>query len=101
MINGYRAIAERAHAAGKCVVGATIGPFKGWSEWDPAAEPVRLEVNEFIRDSGEFDAVTGFDRTLRSPCDHERILSFFDGGARLHPNDKACRRWPTPSTSGT
>ncbi|MFD3473540.1 hypothetical protein [Streptomyces sp. NPDC058695] len=101
MISGCRAIAERALAAGKCVGGATIGPFEAWSEWDPAAEPVRLGVDEFIRDSGEFDAVTDFDRTLRSPYDHERILSFFDGGDHLHPNDKACRRWPTSSTSGT
>ncbi|MFE6956047.1 SGNH/GDSL hydrolase family protein [Streptomyces sp. NPDC057696] len=88
MIEGYHTIAERAHAAGKCVVGATIAPFKGWSEWDPTAESVRLQVNEFIRDSGEFDAVTDFDRTLRSPYDHERILPFFDGGDHLHPNDK-------------
>ncbi|MFD0031730.1 GDSL-type esterase/lipase family protein [Streptomyces sp. NPDC055059] len=88
VIDGYREIAERAHAAGKCVVGATIAPFRGWSEWDPAAESVRLEVNEFIRGSGEFDAVTDFDRTLRSPYDHERILPFFDGGDHLHSNDK-------------
>ncbi|MFC9675056.1 MULTISPECIES: SGNH/GDSL hydrolase family protein [unclassified Streptomyces] len=88
MIDGYRTIVERAHAAGKCVVGATVAPFKGWSEWDPEAEAVRLQVNEFIRDSGEFDSVTDFDRTLRSPYDHERILPFFDGGDHLHPNDK-------------
>ncbi|MGW0082146.1 SGNH/GDSL hydrolase family protein [Streptomyces sp. NPDC003393] len=88
MIAGYEKIAERAHAAGKCVVGATIGPFKGWSEWDPAAEAVRRDVNAFVRDSGAFDAVTDFDRVLRSPYDHERILPFFDGGDHLHPNDK-------------
>lgn len=94
MNNGYRTIAERPHAAGACVVGATIGPFKGWSEWDPAAESVRLEVNEFIGDSSEFDAVTDFDRTLRSPYDHERILPFFDGGDHLHPNDKGMQAMP-------
>ncbi|MET7574775.1 SGNH/GDSL hydrolase family protein [Streptomyces sp. NPDC005492] len=88
MIAGYREVIARAHAAGKCVVGATVGPFEGWSEWDPAAEAVRQEVNEFIRDSGEFDAVTDFDHILRSPYDHERILPFFDGGDHLHPNDK-------------
>ncbi|WP_405727675.1 SGNH/GDSL hydrolase family protein [Streptomyces sp. NBC_01537] len=88
MINGYREIIERAHAAGKCVVGSTIGPFKGWYEWDAAAESVRLEVNRFIRDSGELDAVTDFDRILRSPYDHERISPFFDNGDHLHPNDK-------------
>ncbi|WUR91452.1 SGNH/GDSL hydrolase family protein [Streptomyces sp. NBC_01262] len=88
MIDGYRKIIERAHAAGKCVVGSTIGPFKGWYEWDAAAESVRLEVNQFIRDSGELDAVTDFDRILRSPYDHERISPFFDNGDHLHPNDK-------------
>ncbi|MGW7404717.1 SGNH/GDSL hydrolase family protein [Streptomyces sp. NPDC054833] len=88
LIAGYREIADRAHAAGKCVVGATVGPFKGWSEWDPAAEAVRQEVNRFIRSGGEFDAVTDFDRILRSPYDPERILPFFDGGDHLHPNDK-------------
>jgi len=88
MIDGYREIVERAHAAGKCVVGATIAPFKGWSEWDAAAESVRAQVNQFIRESGELDAVTDFDRILRSPYDPERILPFFDGGDHLHPNDK-------------
>ncbi|MEW2296547.1 SGNH/GDSL hydrolase family protein [Streptomyces sp. NPDC006743] len=88
LIAGYREIAARAHAAGKCVVGATVGPFKGWGEWDQAAESVRQEVNAFLRDSGEFDAVTDFDRVLRSPYDPERILPFLDGGDHLHPNDK-------------
>ncbi|MEU5027729.1 SGNH/GDSL hydrolase family protein [Streptomyces milbemycinicus] len=88
LIAGYREVIRRAHAEGKCVVGATIAPFKGWSEWDEAAEAVRQEVNAFVRDSGEFDAVTDFDRILRSPYDHERILPFFDGGDHLHPNDK-------------
>ncbi|MFC5801954.1 SGNH/GDSL hydrolase family protein [Streptomyces formicae] len=88
MIAGYREIVDRAHAAGKCVVGATIAPFKGWHEWDAEAEAVRRQINEFIRTSGEFDAVTDFDRTLRSPYDSERMLPSFDGGDHLHPNDK-------------
>ncbi|MEV0224891.1 SGNH/GDSL hydrolase family protein [Streptomyces sp. NPDC050704] len=68
LIAGYREIIARAHEAGTCVVGATVAPFKGWYEWDAAAESVRQDVNRFIRDSGEFDAVTDFDR--------------------IHPNDK-------------
>ncbi|MER8158313.1 SGNH/GDSL hydrolase family protein [Streptomyces sp. NPDC094472] len=88
MIDGYRQIIARAHAAGKCVVGATVGPFKGWSEWDAAAERVRQDVNAFVRSSGEFDAVTDFDRVLRSPYDPERVLPFLDNGDHLHPNDK-------------
>ncbi|MDN0199016.1 SGNH/GDSL hydrolase family protein [Streptomyces sp. S.PNR 29] len=88
LIDGYRTIIDRAHTAGKCVVGATIAPFKGWSEWDPAAEAVRRDVNAFIRGSGEFDAVADFDRVLRSPYDHQRIRPAFDGGDHLHPNDR-------------
>ncbi|WUO00700.1 SGNH/GDSL hydrolase family protein [Streptomyces sp. NBC_00299] len=88
LIEGYREIIDRAHAAGKCVVGATVGPFKGWLEWDPAGEAVRQEVNEFIRTSGEFDAVTDFDRILRSPYDPARMMPALDGGDHIHPNDK-------------
>jgi len=88
LIAGYREIAARVHAAGKCVVVSTVGPFKGWPEWDPAAEVVRQEVNTYLRGSDDFDAVTDFDRILRSPYDPERILPFFDGGDHLHPNDK-------------
>lgn len=88
LIEGYREIVDRAHAAGKCVVGATVAPFKGWHEWDPAGEAVRQEVNEFVRTSGEFDAVTDFDRILRSPYDPARMLPALDGGDHIHPNDK-------------
>nr|WP_256333332.1 SGNH/GDSL hydrolase family protein [Streptomyces sp. cf386] len=88
LIEGYREIVDRAHAAGKCVVVATVGPFKGWHEWDPAAEAVRQEVNTFIRTSGEFDAVTDFDRILRSPYDPAKMLPALDGGDHIHPNDK-------------
>ncbi|KMS73896.1 G-D-S-L family lipolytic protein [Streptomyces viridochromogenes] len=88
LIDGYREIVERAHAAGKCVVGATVGPFKGWHEWDPAGEAVRQEVNAAIRTTGVFDAVTDFDRVLRSPYDPARMLPALDGGDHIHPNDK-------------
>ncbi|MFB6846751.1 SGNH/GDSL hydrolase family protein [Streptomyces sp. NPDC056373] len=91
LIAGYRRLIDRAHAAGKCVVGATIAPYKGWQEWDPAGEAVRRQVNAFIRDSGEFDAVADFDRVLRSPDDPERIRPAFDGGDHLHPDDQGMR----------
>ncbi|WP_030186737.1 SGNH/GDSL hydrolase family protein [Streptomyces violaceorubidus] len=88
LVDGYRQIAARAHAAGKCVVGATIAPFKGWGEWDADAEAVRQEVNTFVRTSDAFDAFTDFDRVLRSPYDRELMLPALDGGDHLHPNDK-------------
>lgn len=91
LIDGYREIVERVHAAGKCVVAATVLPFKGWSEWDAGTARVRREVNTFIRNSGEFDAVADFDRVLRGPHDPERIRPVFDSGDHLHPNDKGMR----------
>lgn len=88
LVAGYRQIADRAHAAGKCVVGATVMPYKGWSEYDAAGEAVRQGVNDWIRNSGVFDAVTDFDKVMRNPYDHEEVLPFFDSGDHLHPNDK-------------
>jgi lysophospholipase L1-like esterase len=88
MIAGYRKIIDRAHAAQKCVVGATVIPYKGWSEFDAAGEAVRQDVNDFIRNSGELDGVTDFDKIMRSPYDPERLLPFFDNGDHLHPNDR-------------
>ncbi|TDC33451.1 SGNH/GDSL hydrolase family protein [Micromonospora sp. 15K316] len=88
LIAGYREIVDRVHAAGRCVVGATVMPFKGWYEYDDAAEAVRRTVNDWIRHGGEFDAVVDFDRITRSPYDPQRMLPFLDAGDHLHPNDK-------------
>ncbi|MYU07943.1 SGNH/GDSL hydrolase family protein [Streptomyces sp. SID8366] len=91
LIAGYRALVHRAHAAHLCVMGATIGPFKGWPEWDHAAEAVRREVNHHLRTGGDFDAVADFDRTLRDPRDPERLRPGYDGGDHLHPGDRGMR----------
>ncbi|MGI5520295.1 SGNH/GDSL hydrolase family protein [Micromonospora sp. CA-259024] len=85
---GYRQLVDRAHAAGKCVVGATVMAYKGWYEYDAAGEAVRQGVNDWIRHSGVFDAVVDFDKITRSPYDPQALLPVFDGGDHLHPNDK-------------
>jgi len=88
LVAGYRQIIARAHAAGVCVVGATVLPFQGWGEWTPAAEQVRQQVNAFVRTGGEFDATVDLDAALRSPYDPTRLFPPFDGGDHIHPNDK-------------
>ncbi|MFJ9562469.1 SGNH/GDSL hydrolase family protein [Streptomyces fuscichromogenes] len=88
LIAGYREIVRRVHAAGKCVVASTVGPFEGWPEWDPAGDAVRRQVNQYIRTGGEFDGIADFDRILRSPYDQARMMPFLDSGDHLHPNDK-------------
>lgn len=87
LIAGYRQIIARSHAAGVCVVGATVMPYEGWRQWTPSGEAVRQEVNSFIRDSGAFDAVADFDASVKDPAAPARILPTYDSGDHLHPND--------------
>ncbi|MFG1841853.1 SGNH/GDSL hydrolase family protein [Micromonospora sp. NPDC049175] len=88
---GYRQLVDRAHAAGRCVVGATVMPYRGWPEYDNAGEAVRQGVNDWIRRSGVFDAVVDFDAVTRSPHDPRALLPLFDSGDHLHPNDRGMR----------
>ncbi|TGN75495.1 SGNH/GDSL hydrolase family protein [Streptomyces bauhiniae] len=91
IVAGYREITKRAHAAGLCVVGATVAPFKGWLQWDPKAEAVRREVNHRVRTGGDFDAVADIDRALRDPRDPARLRPDLDSGDHLHPDDDGMR----------
>ncbi|MFF0713855.1 SGNH/GDSL hydrolase family protein [Streptomyces bauhiniae] len=91
IVAGYREITKRAHAAGLCVVGATVAPFKGWLQWDPKAEAVRREVNHQVRTGGDFDAVADIDRALRDPRDPARLRPDLDSGDHLHPGDDGMR----------
>jgi lysophospholipase L1-like esterase len=88
LIAGYRQIIDRAHAAGMCVVGATVMPYKGWYEYDAAGEAVRQGVNDWIRHGGAFDAMVDFDKIMRNPYDQQETMPFFDSGDHVHPNDK-------------
>ncbi|WP_298183128.1 SGNH/GDSL hydrolase family protein [Saccharomonospora sp.] len=87
LIAVYRQFIARAHAAGITVVGATLTPFEGAAYYTEAGEADRQAVNEWIRDSGEFDAVVDFDAVLRDPAHPSRILPAYDPGDHLHPND--------------
>ena len=45
-----------------------------------------MAVNNFIRNSGEFDGVIDFDAVVRDPGNPKRILPAFTED-NLHPND--------------
>ncbi|WP_066943928.1 SGNH/GDSL hydrolase family protein [Streptomyces lushanensis] len=87
LIDGYRRIIDRSHAAGVCVAGATVLPYEGWFEWNAGGEAIRQEVNAFIRSSGAFDAVVDFDAALKDPAAPAKIRPAYDSGDHLHPND--------------
>jgi lysophospholipase L1-like esterase len=88
VIAGQRQLITRVHAAGKCIVGATLTPFGNASDTEQAA--VRT-VNDFIRNSGEFDGVADFNKAVRDPADPDRMLPIYDSGDSLHPSDAGYR----------
>ncbi|OOC55502.1 MULTISPECIES: SGNH/GDSL hydrolase family protein [Nocardiopsis] len=89
IIGAHRQLVTRAHAAGLRVYGGTILPFKGDSLGfhTEENEAKRQAVNEWIRTSGEYDAVIDFDEALRDPEDPLRLRPDYDSGDGLHPND--------------
>lgn len=90
LIAAYEKMIGQAHAKGIKVYGATIMAFKGNSYYNKHSEGARQQVNEWIRNSGKFDAVIDFDKTLRDPADPEMLLDAAQSGANdhLHPNEQ-------------
>jgi lysophospholipase L1-like esterase len=87
MIAGYRQIIDRAHEHQITVYGATLTPF-GASRYDVGPnEALRQAVNQWIRNSGEFDGVIDFDRATRDPKNPRQYLPLYDSGDHLHPSD--------------
>jgi lysophospholipase L1-like esterase len=88
VLAAYRQIVVRAHAHGIRVIGATITPYMGSDYYHPGplSEADRLAVNQWIRNSGNFDAVVDFDKVVADPQHPERLLPAFDCGDHLHPS---------------
>ncbi|WP_243744888.1 SGNH/GDSL hydrolase family protein [Streptomyces hainanensis] len=89
LIAGYQGLVDRAHERGVRVIGATITPFRGdtLGFHTPENEAVRLRVNDWIRNSGEFDAVADFEAAVRDPAEPDRLNPAYDSGDHLHLND--------------
>lgn len=92
---GMRQIADRAHAHGLRILGATLTPyadtvFPGY--FSPAGEGDRQAVNRFIRESGTFDGVIDFDAVVRDPARPDHVAAEYDFGDHLHPNDAGYRK---------
>ncbi|HWW05767.1 SGNH/GDSL hydrolase family protein [Collimonas sp.] len=98
LIAGYRQLIARAHVRHVRIVGATLTPFGGALQdtdlggyYSAAKEQMRQAVNQWIRSSGEFDAVIDFDAALRDPQHPQRFLPAYDSGDHLHPGDRGYR----------
>ena len=91
IIEGHRQLIERAHARGLKIYGGTLTPFGGFTPFgftlSPGTEAMRQAVNEWIRTSGEYDAVVDFDEVTRDPSFPTRLRPLYDSGDHLHPNN--------------
>ena len=94
LIAAYRQLIARAHVHGVKMYGATLTPFEGAfaGYYTPAREEVRSEVNEWIRNSGKFDAVIDFDAAIRDADNPRMMNAVYDSGDNLHPGDAGYTR---------
>ncbi|MEU0091939.1 SGNH/GDSL hydrolase family protein [Kribbella sp. NPDC006257] len=86
LIAAYQQIIVRAHAHDLRVYGATLLPFggNGYDDVGGYHEAARVAVNEWIRTSGQFDAVVDFEAAVRDPANPRMLLPAFDDGDHLH-----------------
>ncbi|MHB1701699.1 MAG: SGNH/GDSL hydrolase family protein [Acidobacteriaceae bacterium] len=89
LIAGLSQIAERAHAHGIKVFGATLTPYVGAGYATVQGEQDRQTINAWIRaNKGRvFDGVIDFDKAVRDPAHPDTFLPAYDHGDHLHPND--------------
>lgn len=87
MIAGYTVLLDAARIAGVRMIGGTILPFGANARWTEAGEATRLAINDWIRDSGAWDAVIDFDAAVRDPDDPRRMCEAFTAPGGLHPRD--------------
>jgi lysophospholipase L1-like esterase len=87
----YGRMIDAARAGGIRVYGATLLPFGGSFYDTPEREKARKTVNEWIRNSGRFDAVIDLEAALRDPANPTRLLPAADTGDHLHPNETGHR----------
>ena len=91
LITAYEEMIQKAHENGIKVYGATLMPFGGSFYDRPASESARQKVNEWIRNSGAFDAVIDLDKALEDPDNPHHLIPEGDDGDGLHPSERGHR----------
>ncbi|MEM6486146.1 MAG: SGNH/GDSL hydrolase family protein [Pseudomonadota bacterium] len=90
LIAGYRAVIASAKSKGLTIIGATITPYAGGNTtfvnfYSKKKDRLRTEVNQWIRESGAFDAVIDFDTLLADPSHPRQLKTEYDSGDHIHP----------------
>ncbi|WP_437736830.1 SGNH/GDSL hydrolase family protein [Sorangium sp. So ce1335] len=86
LIDAFGEFIDKAHEKGMLVYGIPILPFNGHNYYSTEREAARQEVNEWIRTSGEFDAVIDLDAVVRDPSDPSKLQDSLDDNDWLHLN---------------
>jgi lysophospholipase L1-like esterase len=87
LIGALKQLIERAHEHGIKVIGATLTPYQGAAYYRDSGEEIRMQVNQWIRTGGAFDAVVDFEAVTRDPENPKQFRPGFNNGDHLHPND--------------
>ena len=86
LIACYKVLIGKAKAKGIKVYGGTITPTKGNGWYSFWHEAIRQTVNEWIRNSGEFDGVIDFDKLVRDSQDPQQLKAeYSDDWLHLNP----------------
>jgi len=89
LIAAYQQFIDKAHGKDLLIYGVPILPFgKNTDYYNATREAARQKVNEWIRTSGELDAVIDLDEAVRDPMNPQNLredLDFQDDGLHLNP----------------
>ena len=86
LIEAYKTMTDKAHAAGMKVYIATICPFKGNGYYTFFHEAARQTVNEWIRTQKVADGVIDFDAAVKDPQDPAKLMQkYSDDWLHLNP----------------
>ncbi|MCJ1333063.1 hypothetical protein MMC10_009757 [Thelotrema lepadinum] len=92
LIEAFKQIRTRVHAFGIPIFTATITPFLAPSNTtiqpysDATQEVTRQRVNDWIKTSGNFDAVVDFASIVADPKNQSMLNPLYNSGDYLHPN---------------
>jgi len=104
LIEGFKALAHRAHKADLKILAATIGPFAGAvypGISTPEGLATRREVNDWIRTTNTFDAVVDVARAVEDPEAPDYIHPALDSGDGMHLNDTGAQAMANAVDLGT
>ena len=86
----------RAHSVGIKIIGGTMTPFGNAPD---AREAIRLEVNNWIRTTPEYDGYVDFDAAVRDPANPRRmLLRYTTAATRCIRTMPATKPWAMRST---